>query len=331
MCSTRVARVFRWWDARGAAPSGLARGRPGGRCASRPELVGGPVLSFGNSSITCSIHRTHERLCSNTRANHDPPKGSQMAIIDIPADSRSSAVRATQKSQPPRARAQFGAAAPRPVRRVQRPAPSRPASRCGPIPRNRRADVAGVSSQPAHHADDDGPVGARRRRHHRVAGVGGPTRRGRWAPRPATPTELAVVQVKSGETLQQVARRVAPDAPVARVVEQIRDLNQLDSGGDRRRADAARPGWLSSAMSAESSWLPATLAGVGLSTYTPLHPAVSLPRATRVRSRALELVVRRHDEGAVMHCPFCRHPDSRVVDSARDRRGTGHPAPAVLP
>lgn len=44
-----------------------------------------------------------------------------------------------------------------------------------------------------------------------------------------TPTELAVVQVKSGETLQQVARRVAPDAPVARVVEQIRDLNQLDS------------------------------------------------------------------------------------------------------
>jgi predicted Zn-dependent protease len=38
-----------------------------------------------------------------------------------------------------------------------------------------------------------------------------------------------VVQVKSGETLQQVARRVAPDAPVSRVVEQIRDLNQLES------------------------------------------------------------------------------------------------------
>ena len=46
---------------------------------------------------------------------------------------------------------------------------------------------------------------------------------------PAAPAELAVVQVKSGETLQQVARRVAPDAPVARVVEQIRDLNQLES------------------------------------------------------------------------------------------------------
>ncbi|OKH74007.1 hypothetical protein EB73_06020, partial [Mycobacterium sp. SWH-M3] len=41
--------------------------------------------------------------------------------------------------------------------------------------------------------------------------------------------ELAVVQVQSGETLQHVARRVAPDAPVADVVQQIRDLNQLDS------------------------------------------------------------------------------------------------------
>lgn len=44
-----------------------------------------------------------------------------------------------------------------------------------------------------------------------------------------TPDELAVVQVRSGESLQQVARRVAPDAPVAEVVQQIRDLNQLKS------------------------------------------------------------------------------------------------------
>ncbi|BBX93202.1 hypothetical protein MBOE_48510 [Mycolicibacterium boenickei] len=74
-------------------------------------------------------------------------------------------------------------------------------------------------------------------------------------------------------------------------------------------------------MTAESSWLPVTLVGVGVGTYTPLDPAVSLPRATRVRSRALELVVRRHDEGAVMHCPFCRHPDSRVVDSRETDEG----------
>ena len=43
------------------------------------------------------------------------------------------------------------------------------------------------------------------------------------------PGKLAVVQVQTGETLQQVAHRVAPDAPVAQVVDRIRELNQLDS------------------------------------------------------------------------------------------------------
>jgi len=45
----------------------------------------------------------------------------------------------------------------------------------------------------------------------------------------SVPTEFAVVQVQTGETLQQVAHRVAPDAPVARVVDSIRDLNKLES------------------------------------------------------------------------------------------------------
>ena len=43
------------------------------------------------------------------------------------------------------------------------------------------------------------------------------------------PGRLAVVQVQSGESLQHVARRVAPDAPVAEVVSRIRELNQLES------------------------------------------------------------------------------------------------------
>ena len=43
------------------------------------------------------------------------------------------------------------------------------------------------------------------------------------------PARLAVVQVQAGETLQQVAQRVAPDAPVGQVVERIRELNRLDS------------------------------------------------------------------------------------------------------
>lgn len=45
----------------------------------------------------------------------------------------------------------------------------------------------------------------------------------------AVPERLAVVQVQAGETLQQIARRVAPDAPSGQVVDRIRDLNKLDS------------------------------------------------------------------------------------------------------
>lgn len=45
----------------------------------------------------------------------------------------------------------------------------------------------------------------------------------------AVPERLAVVQVHTGETLNTVAKRVAPDAPVAAVAERIRELNELDS------------------------------------------------------------------------------------------------------
>jgi hypothetical protein len=43
------------------------------------------------------------------------------------------------------------------------------------------------------------------------------------------PDRLAVVQVQAGETLHEVARRVAPDAPIGQVVERIRELNRLES------------------------------------------------------------------------------------------------------
>lgn len=45
----------------------------------------------------------------------------------------------------------------------------------------------------------------------------------------AVPTRLAVVEVQTGETLQQLAQRVAPDAPAAAVVDEIRQLNKLES------------------------------------------------------------------------------------------------------
>ncbi|WP_179468723.1 LysM peptidoglycan-binding domain-containing protein [Mycolicibacterium vinylchloridicum] len=43
------------------------------------------------------------------------------------------------------------------------------------------------------------------------------------------PDQLAVVQVQAGETLEQLAGRVAPDAPAGQVMARIRDLNKLDS------------------------------------------------------------------------------------------------------
>jgi predicted Zn-dependent protease len=43
------------------------------------------------------------------------------------------------------------------------------------------------------------------------------------------PDRLAVVRVEPGESLQDVAARVAPDAPVRQVAERIRELNDLNS------------------------------------------------------------------------------------------------------
>jgi LysM domain len=45
----------------------------------------------------------------------------------------------------------------------------------------------------------------------------------------AIPEQLAVVQVQAGESLQHLAARVAPGAPVAQVVARIRELNKLES------------------------------------------------------------------------------------------------------
>ena len=43
------------------------------------------------------------------------------------------------------------------------------------------------------------------------------------------PDRLAVVRVEAGESLQDVAHRVAPDAPARQVTERIRELNDLGS------------------------------------------------------------------------------------------------------
>jgi LysM domain len=43
------------------------------------------------------------------------------------------------------------------------------------------------------------------------------------------PSRLAVVRVEPGESISDVAARVAPDAPTRQVAERIRELNDLDS------------------------------------------------------------------------------------------------------
>ncbi|QCQ90791.1 LysM peptidoglycan-binding domain-containing protein [Rhodococcus sp. SGAir0479] len=47
------------------------------------------------------------------------------------------------------------------------------------------------------------------------------------------PAQTAVVQVRSGETLSDVAARVAPGAPVGAVVDRIRQLNEMSGSGVR--------------------------------------------------------------------------------------------------
>jgi hypothetical protein len=43
------------------------------------------------------------------------------------------------------------------------------------------------------------------------------------------PDRLAVVRVDAGESLSDVAHRVAPDAPAGQVADRIRELNDLNS------------------------------------------------------------------------------------------------------
>ncbi|RVW09691.1 LysM peptidoglycan-binding domain-containing protein [Prescottella agglutinans] len=49
----------------------------------------------------------------------------------------------------------------------------------------------------------------------------------------AMPTETAAVRVHGGETLSDVAARVAPEAPVGQVVDRIMELNEMSSAAVR--------------------------------------------------------------------------------------------------
>ena len=55
--------------------------------------------------------------------------------------------------------------------------------------------------------------------------------------------------------------------------------------------------------------------------YLSNSPALGCLPGAKVGSKPTGLVRCWRGEGAVMHCPFCRHPDSRVVDSRETDEG----------
>jgi transcriptional repressor NrdR len=57
------------------------------------------------------------------------------------------------------------------------------------------------------------------------------------------------------------------------------------------------------------------------SAHEPIHQMLGYRGTAQVRSEAFDVVIWWRGEGAVMHCPFCRHPDSRVVDSRETDEG----------
>jgi transcriptional repressor NrdR len=72
-------------------------------------------------------------------------------------------------------------------------------------------------------------------------------------------------------------------------------------------------------MRSESRWCAIAVVEFARATM-PQAVAVAECSDAQVRSGAGVPQVE-HGEGAVMHCPFCRHPDSRVVDSRETDEG----------
>ncbi|MFC6466179.1 LysM peptidoglycan-binding domain-containing protein [Gordonia humi] len=95
---------------------------------------------------------------------------------------------------------------------------------------------------PSRHSNIDPAI--RRRRTIGALGVGAVLAGAVWlvavvgsnvedAATPSTPGSTQVVHVRTGESLSDVAQRIAPTLPVAGVVEQLRELNHLDTAGLR--------------------------------------------------------------------------------------------------
>ena len=181
-------------------------------------------ISFGNSSITCSINRTHERVCSNTRANDPGPEGRKMTILDTREIQATPVVRPVNPAGRRTAAATVTSAGRRPgaVPELRCPAFRAPRTGAGRSHRSPRSCWR-LSPQAS-------PCGSGWWRSSAESSV-------KSAP---VPDRLAVVQVQTGETLQQVAGRVAPDAPVEPGHRPDPRAQPTRYGRDSRRPDADR-------------------------------------------------------------------------------------------
>ena len=205
-------------------------------------MVWSSVLLVRHASLKCSVFehasdysRTHEREIVDRRNADDTHPRSPGAYRDCAAPD--------QQAQPgsPLRPGRAGRVA---TARGRRGRPARPRATAAPVSRCPRP--APQASRPAR---DDGGAGPTGRRHHSVAGPGREFR-ARWPTatpalgcpraRPARPW----CGWKPGESLQDVAARVAPDAPVRQVAERIRELNDLNSPTVAAGPDADRAGRL---------------------------------------------------------------------------------------
>ena len=145
--------------------------------------------------------------------------------------------------------------------------PMRPASTSGaaPVhgrtgPPGRRCDYRGTGvlmSRASHRRRPVTPVttvaaGPGRGGHHRVARSGRAARRAAGGAGSRCRVGWPSFRCRRGSRCEQLAQRVAPDAPVGAVVDQIRDLNELRLRRGGRRADADRAGRLIRGMRRET-------------------------------------------------------------------------------
>ena len=182
-----------------------------------------------------------------------------------------------------------------------------PASRC----RSRR-----IASAPSR--GDDGGAGLLAGGDHAVAGPGREfrqhgQRRVRRFGRPV-PDRLAVVRVEAGESLQDVAARVAPDAPARQVADRIRELNDSEFAVAGCGPDADRAGRLTaSRLYCENRSTPRLLGSRG-GEYSRIAAALAPRGSAQVRSgcSADRISVRRRSGHALSVLPASRFPGDRL-------------------